>query len=126
MDALSTLLDQLKKSGRAKGNLRGFLHVIIGRTITLRSDKSVVSKGITWREMAAFLKKLRWDPEAVRELGLDPDALPPRDRQRFWYSAILQAKVDSAEAQAAGDQFAAVLKGLGYDVGPPPHAPAKP
>lgn len=117
MDALSTLLDLLKKSGRTKGNMRGFLHVLIGRTIMRRSDKTVVSKGITWRELAGSLKKARWDPEAVRELGLDPDALPPRDRQRYWYSAILQAKVDSAEAQAAGEQFAAVLKALGYDVG---------
>ena len=120
MDALSTLLDQLKKSGQAKGNLRGFLHVLIGRTITRRSDKTVVSKGVAWRELAGYLKKHRWDPEAVRELGLDPDDLPPRDRQRFWYSAIMHAKVESAEAIAAGDQFAGVLKGLDYDAGPSP------
>src|SRR5437899_1118856 len=118
MDALSTLLDQLKKKGQTKGNLRGFLHVLIGRTITRRSDKMVVSKGIAWRELAGWLKKHRWDPDAVRELGLDPAGLPPRDRQRFWDSAITQARVDSADAVAAGDKFAAVLKGLGYDVGP--------
>jgi hypothetical protein len=121
MDALSALLDQLKKGGQTQGNFRGFLHVIIGRTITRVSDKTVVSKGITWREMAGQLKKLRWDPEAVRELGLDPDDLPPRDRQRLWYSAIMQAKVDGADATAAGDKFAAALRKLGYDVGPPPH-----
>ena len=120
MDALSALLDELKKSGQTKGNLRGMLHVLIGRTITRRGDKQVVSKGIAWRSLAGLLKKFRWDPEAVRELGLDPNELPPRDRQRFWYAAIMQAKVDSADATALGDKFAATLKGLGYDVGPSP------
>jgi hypothetical protein len=122
MDALSTLLDALRKTGRVEGNFLGFLHVLIGRTITRVKDKNVVSKGITWREMAAGLKKVRWDPEAVRELGLNPDDLPPRDRQRYWYSAILKAKVDSAAAKAAGDRFAAILRTLGYDVGPRPHS----
>jgi hypothetical protein len=122
MDALSALLDTLKKTGRTQGNFLGFLHVMIGRTITRSSDKKVVSKGNTWREMAGFLKKLRWDPEAVRELALNPDDLPPRDRQRFWYSAILKAKVDSDAARAAGDKFAAILRSLGYDVGPAPHS----
>ena len=105
MDALSTFLDELKKNGQTQGNFRGFLHVLIGRVVMCASDKAVVSKGIAWRELAGWLKKVRWDPEAVRELGLDPDDLPPRDRQRFWYAAILQAKVDSPEALAAGDRF---------------------
>ncbi len=122
MDALSTLLDALRKTGRTEGNFLGFLHVLIGRTITRISDKIVVSKGNTWREMAAGLKKVRWDPEAVRELDLNPDDLPPRDRQRYWYSAILQAKVDSAAARAAGERFAAIMRGLGYEVGPAPHS----
>jgi hypothetical protein len=121
MDALSTLLDELKSGGQTEGSFRGFLHVLIGRTITQVSDKVVLSQGISWREMAAWLKKVRWDPEAVRELGLDPADLPPRDRQRYWYSAILHAKVDSAAATQAGDRFAAVLRGLGYGVGPAPH-----
>ena len=56
MDALSTLLDALRKTGRTEGNFLGFLHVLIGRTITRISDKTVVSKGNTWREMAAGLK----------------------------------------------------------------------
>ena len=122
MDALSTLLDELKKGGKVDGNFRGFLHVLIGRKITRSADKAIVSSGITWREMAAYLKKIRWDPEAVRELGVNPDELPPRDRQRFWYGAILQTKVDSASAIAAGDKFVAILKSIGYDVGPAPHA----
>jgi hypothetical protein len=122
MDALSTMLETLKKGGQTEGHFRGFLHVMIGRKITRHSDKSVVSSGITWRDLAGWLKKLRWDPDAVKELGLNPDDLPPRDRQRYWYSAIASAKVDAADALAAGDKFAKVLKSLGYDVGPPPGA----
>ena len=122
MDALSTLIETLKKGGQTQGNFVGFLHDLIGRTITRTKDKAVVSKGIGWREMAAWLKKVRWDPEAVRELGVDPDTLPPRDRQRYWYSAIMQAKVDSAAATKAGDRFAEVLRGLGYEVGAAPHS----
>lgn len=117
MDALSTLLEELKKRGQPQGNFLGFLHVLIGRKITRTSDKSVISTGITWRQMAGLLKKVRWDPEAVRELGIDPDSLPPRDRQRYWYSAIALAKVDSPAATKAGDLFADVLRGMGYQVG---------
>jgi hypothetical protein len=116
MDALSTLFDELKKSGQTQGHLLGFLQVMIGRTIVRAGDKVTISKGMTWRELAGWLKKVRWDPDAVRELGLDPKDLPPRDRQRFWYSAIMQAKVDGADALKAGDRFVEVLRTLGYDV----------
>ena len=122
MDALSTLLDTLKKGGQTNGNFRGFLHVVIGRKITSARDKTVISQGITWRELASLLKKFRWTPEAVKELGLNPDDLPPRDRQRYWYIAILQAKVDAEPAIEAGNKFAKILHKLGYEVGPPPSA----
>jgi len=121
MDALSALFDELKKGGLTRGNFLGFLHVLIGRKITRSGDGVVLSKGISWRDMAAWLKKTRWDPDAVRELGLEPDQLPPRDRQRYWYSAITHAKVDGSPAIKAGDRFADVLKSLGYEVGPMPH-----
>ncbi len=113
MDALPTLLDLLKNDGQTQGNFLGFLNVLIGRTIT--RDKVVVVRGLTWRELAGWLKKVRWDPESVRELGLDPDDLPPRDRQRFWYAAIAHAKVDSPAAKKAGDKFVGVLASLGYE-----------
>ena len=120
MDALLTLFDQLRKSGRTQGHLRGMFHVLIGRTITNQNDQSVISKGMTWRELAGWLKKVRWDTDAVREIGLEPKNLPPRDRQRFWYSAIAHAKVTSADAVNAGDKFAEVMKDLGYDVSAAP------
>jgi hypothetical protein len=56
----------------------------------------------------------------VRELGLDPAELPPRDRQRYWYTAISQAKVTSAAALAAGEQLRAAAGKLGYTVHPAP------
>ena len=119
MDALSTVLEKLKKGGKTRGHLLGLLNVLIGRTITAK-DGTVVSRGLTWREMAATLKRLRWEPDQVEELGLKPKDLPPRDRHRFWYATIAQAHVDSSDAAAAGDRFAEVLRKLGYEAGSGP------
>jgi hypothetical protein len=119
MDELPGFFDLLKKKGLTRGHFLGFLHVMIGRRIA-RDDGTVLSTGMNWRELAGWLKKVRWDPEDVRELGQDPDALPPRDRQRFWYGAIVKAGVDSAAAHEAGDQFAGLLRKHGLQVGAPP------
>jgi hypothetical protein len=108
-------LDDLKQHGHAQGNFLGLLNVLIGRRIE-KADGTVLSVGLTWRQTADWLKKVRWDKDAVRELGLDPAALPPRDRERFWYSAIARAHVDSADAAAAGDRLATALKSAGYVV----------
>ena len=97
MDLLRELVTLLKEQGTTQGQFRGFLHILIGRQITLE-DGTLVSSGLTWRDAAALLKRVRWDKESVRELGLEPSALPPRDRERYWYSAIAQARVDSPEA----------------------------
>jgi hypothetical protein len=123
MEQLREFLEAVRRAGAAAGHLRGLLHVLIGRRIC-RADGSEVSAGLTWRELAALLKQLRWDPDAVKELGLDPAALPPRDRQRYWYTAISQAGVASPEAVAAGDRLAGRLRGLGYVIGPAPGAAA--
>ena len=119
MDALADLLHELKQNGVTQGHFLGFLTVVIGRRIAKKDGTPVVA-GVTWRELAAQLKKQRWNTDAVKELGLDPDDLPPRDRERFWYTAIIRAHVDTPEAQAAGDKFATLLKKKVYDVGPPP------
>jgi hypothetical protein len=119
MDALSEFLDSLKRHGLPQGNLRGLFHVLIGRRIT-KTDGTLISDGVTWRTLAAALKRVRWEREAVRHLGLDPAVLPPRDRERFWYTAIARAGVDSAEAAAAGDRLGKALRAKGYIVGPAP------
>ena len=48
------------------------------------------------------------------------EELPPKDRQRFWYSAIARAGVDSPQAVQAGNAFARKLEALGYQVGAAP------
>jgi hypothetical protein len=85
-----------------------------------------VSAGVTWRALAAELKHLRFDTELVREWGIDPEALAARDRERFWYSAIASAKVDSPAAVAEADRLLPKLKALGYIVGPAPTPSALP
>jgi len=81
MDRVRQFLDEMKQGEFARGNLLGLLNVLIGRRLS-RKDGTVLSEGITWRDMAAHLKKARWDKQAVKELGLAPEGLPPRDRLR--------------------------------------------
>ncbi len=119
MDALAEFLDAAKQSDPVQGNLRGLLHVVIGRRIE-KADGTLVSQGVTWRTLAGYLKRSRWERDAVRELGLDPAQLPPRDRERFWYTAIAHAGVDTPAASDAGDRLAQALRPLGYRIGPAP------
>ena len=122
MDGVQSFLDELRRHGLAAGRFLGLLHVLIGRRIT-RADGSLVSSGLTWREVAGVLKQVRWDKDAVRDIGLDPDALAPRDRQRYWYSAIAQAGVHSDAAVKEGDALAKALEKIGFHVGPAPKSP---
>ncbi len=119
MDPLREFLEAIRQHKVAQGNLRGLLHVLIGRRIS-RSDGTAISGGLTWREAAALLREARWDREAVAEEGLNTADLPPRDRQRFWYTVIQQAGVDSPVARAAGDRLIGPLQALGYEIGPAP------
>jgi hypothetical protein len=119
MDQLREFLATVEARGVARGNFPGLLHVLVGRRIT-RADGTPVSVGLTWREAAALLKRARWPREAVKELGLDPAGLAPRDRERYWYMAIARAGIDSAAVVAAGDRLAEDLRPLGYVAGPPP------
>jgi hypothetical protein len=119
MDGAREFLENLRQHNLAQGNFRGLLHVLIGRRIA-RADGTVLSTGVTWRELAGLLKQMRWDRDAVREIGLDPDELPPRDRQRYWYTAISAARVDTAEARAAGDRVARAAEKHGFVISPPP------
>jgi hypothetical protein len=127
MEEIRRLLDSVRAEGLVAGRFRGLLHIIIGRTLSDAAG-NVLSRGLTWREAAALLKELRFDRELVREYGADPDTLAPRDRERFWYSAIAQARLDSADASAQADQLAGALKPLGYIVAASATAPraAKP
>jgi hypothetical protein len=72
--------------------------------------------------LAALLKQVRWDKHAVRDLGIDPGQLPPRDRLKYWYAAIAQAGIDSERATLEGDKLAQKMAQFGYQIGPAPHA----
>jgi hypothetical protein len=124
MDGLREFLEAVRQHKLVAGNLRGLFHIAIGRRIA-RPDGTVVSSGVTWRELAAILKTLRYEKDLVAEVGADPGELSPRDRQRFWYSAIALARPDSPEARAQADRLAAAVLPLGYVVGPPPAPPGK-
>jgi hypothetical protein len=119
MEQLREMLEAVRKAGLARGRFRGLLHVLIGRRIRTAAGE-VLSTGMSWRDLAGLLKRVRWDRDAVRELKLDPAALPPRDRQKYWYSAIAQANLATAEAAAEGDQLVEPLQRLGFVVGPSP------
>lgn len=121
MDRLAEFLDVVRQQEKTPHAFLGLLHLLIGRRV-VRTDGTVVSAGLTWRETAALLKKVRWDKDAVRELGLDPAALPPRDRQRYWYAAIAQAGVESAQAAQAADALGKQLQAAGFVVGPAPRS----
>jgi hypothetical protein len=115
MDRVRLFLDDIRERGLARGNFLGLLNVLIGRRVALE-DGTPVSAGLTYRELAALLKRVRWEREAAAEVGLDPATLPPRDRERYWYQVIVQARVDSDKAAAAGERLAEQLRGAGYAV----------
>src|SRR5262245_33950878 len=108
MDGLREFLEAVREHGLVAGNLRGLFHVAIGRRIS-RPDGTAVSTGVTWRELANLLKGMRFDRELVAEVGGDPEELSPRDRQRFWYTAITLARPDSPEARAQADRLAVAV-----------------
>lgn len=116
MDRLREFLEAARDRGAATGRFRGLLHVLVGRRVTL-ADGTLVSAGLTWREVAAALKKYRWDRDNVRELGLDPADLPPRDREKFWYMAINRAGLGTPEAAAEAEALGKALQDLGYIIG---------
>jgi hypothetical protein len=119
MDALREFLEHVKRSGFAQDNFLGLLHLLIGHRI-VKEDGTVLAAGLSWRELSALLKKIRWQKGCVKELGLQPSELPPRDRQRYWYAAILKAGVNSPKAAQAGQKLAEVLRKHGYVVDPKP------
>ncbi len=125
MDGLIPFLEMVRDRKLAAGRLRGFLHICIGRRVT-KTDGTLVSAGVTWRELSVLLKDAKFDKDLASQVGADPDALSPRDRQRFWYSVIALARPDSFEARTEAEALVGVLKTAGYQVGPAPTVSGKP
>ena len=122
MERLTEFLETIRQRGLAVGHFRGVCHVAVGRTLTDPAGV-VASGGITWRELAALLRDLKFDKNLAAEVGADPDDLAPRDRARFWYSAIALAKPDSPEARTEAEKLIALVRSLGWTVGPAPAPP---
>jgi hypothetical protein len=119
MDGLRPFLESVRKHRQARDNFLGLLHVLIGRRIC-GAEGETLSEGLTWRQTAALLKKVRWDKNAVVQLGLGPKQLPSRDRERYWYSAIAMSRLDSAAAREAGDRLAEQMGPAGFRISPGP------
>ena len=119
MEGTKMVLQLAREHGLVAGHLRGLFHIAIGRKLTA-ADGTVLSTGMSWRDLSQLLKSLKFDREIIRELGADPDVLAPKDRERFWYSAIALAKVESAEARREAEELTVSLKKLGIQVGPGP------
>lgn len=119
MDGIAEFLEAVRRHHLVAGRLRGVFHIAIGRKITT-SDGRVLSSGVTWRDLSAVLKQLRFDKELVRELGAEPDELSPRDRQRMWYSAIGLAQVNGPAAFDQAEELVELLKPHGFQIGPSP------
>ena len=121
MEGLREFLEKVRQNHLVRGHFRALLHVAIGRRIS-RADGTLLSAGVTWRQLSDLLRIIRWDKELVRELGLNPDDLPPRDRQRYWYAAIVAARVNGPDARDQGDAYAKLVAPLGFEIGPAPGA----
>jgi hypothetical protein len=119
MDRVEDCLERVRSAGIVAGRLRGFLHIFIGRSVKA-DDGTVVSAGMTWRALSHYLKTTKFDKDLVREFGADPDEISPRDRERFWYSAIALARPDSQEALAQAEALVPLFAKLGFVVGPAP------
>jgi hypothetical protein len=118
MNGLEELLTECKKQNLAQGEFLGLLHIAIGRKVT-RPDGTVVTAGVTWRELSRLLKKVRWPVESIQDLGMQEADFPPRDRERFWYMVLSKAGVDSESARQSADRLAKKLKPAGYILAPP-------
>lgn len=109
MDGPRTVLELIRDQRLAAGRLRGVFHLLIGRTL-VRDDGTPLTTGVTWRQLATLLKLSKFDRDLVQELGSDPDAVSPKDREKFWYLAIGLAKVETARARQEADALLALLK----------------
>jgi hypothetical protein len=124
MQGTRQFLELVRDHDLVAGSLRGVFHIAIGRRI-FDPNGQLIAGGVTWRELAALLKEVKFDRELVRELGADPETLSPKDREKFWYNAISVARVDGDEARQQAEVLTKALRPHGLIVGPPPSGTTK-
>ena len=117
MDGLRQFLEAARTHKLAQGNLRGILTIAVGGRISRGGQ--LLSAGSTWRGLADLLKALRWDKNQIAELGIDPKTLPPRDRTKYWYQAIVKADLDSPEAMQHAGALKAKFEAVGFEIALP-------
>jgi beta-phosphoglucomutase-like phosphatase (HAD superfamily) len=122
MDGVVQLLELARQQGWQRTHLRGLWHLAIGRALHDAQGR-LLSPGSTWRELANILKQLKYDRDLVLTLGLDPESLLAKDRDKFWYYAIAATKLDTPEARQQADELKAQLAPLGIIVGSSTHEP---
>jgi hypothetical protein len=114
MDGVQQVLEMIRSQKLARGRLRGLFQLFIGHKLAT-ADGTVISTGLTWRQLARALKEARFEKDLVSEVGADPETLSPRDRERFWYSAIAMG-LAAGDATPQMDQLLKVLKPMGVRV----------
>ena len=116
-DGLRLFLDAVQRHKLAAGHLRAILVIAVGGRIEFEGQ--TLSQGTTWRDLADLLKKLRWDKLQVGELGLNVKDLPPRDRGKYWYSAMSRADLGSGESSKAAAKLLPALEKIGFKIALP-------
>jgi hypothetical protein len=114
-ESLESFLLRLRPQAFPPETFLGLLHLLISGSLADEQGNRPFP-GQSWRDLASVLKKVRWDPSMVKQMGIDPTTLAPRDRERFWYQAICMAKIDSPEAKRSAQKLKGWLDKFGYRV----------
>ncbi len=125
MEGIQLVLETIRERGFANNRLPGVFHLALGRRVSA-ADGTILSIGVTWRQLATLLKNLKYDKSLIREVGADPDTLWPRDREKMWFSVIPLARVESTAARQMADEIAVMLAPLGFIVAPHGAGPDSP
>ena len=119
MDGIREVLSVAREAGLAAGNFRGLLHIAIGRKI-VRGNGTVVSTGVTWRGSPPNSNT------SASTRNSSANSVPTRMRLGAAGSRTVLVLGDRPGegrfpgGRRGGGQTGAVLRSLGYHVGPPP------
>jgi len=116
MDALTAFLNRLKKEPRAKKHFLGLLHALIGCRNHHRQRWPGGQSRVELAGPGGKLKKIRWDPDCVGQLGMENSRTAAARPEAIVVSGHFAPEVDSPAAVAIAAQLAEVLRELGYEI----------